>query len=601
MVARRAVLPERRGCPVTPQILLYPETAVGAGTGHLRRAIRLCKQLAPAARIYLSPDVRDGVVHTVAHELGASWIERDPAALVAATAVVIDRPVIGREEVAELCRHAVVIGLDAGGGGRALCNYTIDIIPRLRDDGRANLRSTAFLELPRSVRSAPPAIYPRILVTFGGEDPKRLTPRMVKALLQTGEVTAQQLTVVRGPLATWDAPGDVRVLDRPSNLMEMLCDYDLVCTSFGLTALEAAAARCAVVLLNPTRYHARLGRRVGFTDVGVVRVDRRALGLALSDPALGFKSAALVDRQSSQSLSRTIARIARAEPARCPICRRPGGKPIFRDADRSFYRCSCGVLFRTAFTDPGIAYNEAYFFEEYRAQYGRTYLEDFAHIRALGLARARRVMRVHKPPRRARDRKPRLLDIGCAYGPFLDAARHSGFTCSGLDVATAAVRHVRDVVGVPAVTGSITDSVVRDRWQPGDLDAITMWYVIEHIDELRSLLHWVRRTVTPGGVFAFSTPNAHGISGRLNRTAFLRMGPRDHVTVWTPTAARRVLRRFGFRVVRVVVTGHHPERFPGCHAVRPATAAYRLLLGASRLFRLGDTFEVYARRLEERD
>ncbi|TVQ98968.1 MAG: class I SAM-dependent methyltransferase [Spirochaetaceae bacterium] len=601
MVRWRAETNSCRRAPMMPQILLCPETAVGAGTGHLRRAIRLCKQLSPDARIYLAPDVRDGVVHTVSHELGASWIERDPAALVAASAIVIDRPIIPREEVAALCQHAVVIGLDAGGSGRALCNYTIDIIPRLRDDGRANLRSTAFLELPRSVRSAPPAIYPRILVTFGGEDPKRLTPRMVEALLQTGEVNAQQVTVVRGPLAAWDAPGDVRVLDRPSNLMEMLCDYDLVCTSFGLTALEAAAARCAVVLLNPTRYHARLGKRVGFTDVGVVRVNRRALGLALSDPALGLKSAALVDRRASQSLARTIARIAQAPPARCPICRRPGGEPIFRDADRSFYRCSCGVLFRTAFTDPGIAYDEAYFFEEYRAQYGRTYLEDFAHIRVLGLARARRVMRAHKPPKQARSAKPRLLDIGCAYGPFLDAAQHSGFACSGLDVATAAVRHVRDVVGIPAVAGSISDPSVRDRWKPGDLDAVTMWYVIEHIDDLRPLLRWVQRTVAPGGVFAFATPNARGISGRLDRSAFLRMGPRDHVTVWTPTAARRVLRRFGFHVVRVVVTGHHPERFPGCGAVRPGTVAYRLLLGASRLLRLGDTFEVYARRREERE
>jgi hypothetical protein len=46
-----------------------------------------------------------------------------------------------------------------------------------------------------------------------------------------------------------------------------------------------------------------------------------------------------------------------------------------------------------------------------------------------------------------------------------------------------------------------------------------------------------------------------------------------------------------------VVTGHHPERFPLLGAFAdPAKKGplYRFLLFISRLFRLGDTFEVYA-------
>jgi len=94
-------------------------------------------------------------------------------------------------------------------------------------------------------------------------------------------------------------------------------------------------------------------------------------------------------------------------------------------------------------------------------------------------------------------------------------------------------------------------------------------------------------------VLAFSTPSAAGISGRRSLRRFLEQSPEDHLTVWTPRSARRVLRRHGFRVRRIRVTGHHPERFPvpGAGAGGATAAVVKHL---SRLLGLGDTFEVYA-------
>jgi len=57
-----------------------------------------------------------------------------------------------------------------------------------------------------------------------------------------------------------------------------------------------------------------------------------------------------------------------------------------------------------------------------------------------------------------------------------------------------------------------------------------------------------------------------------------------------------MLARYGFRLVKTVSTGHHPERFPllGAFAKSKKTVIYRVLLKVSRLFSLGDTFEAYA-------
>jgi hypothetical protein len=59
-----------------------------------------------------------------------------------------------------------------------------------------------------------------------------------------------------------------------------------------------------------------------------------------------------------------------------------------------------------------------------------------------------------------------------------------------------------------------------------------------------------------------------------------------------------MLSRYGFRLARIRVTGHHPERFPGLagRLGRSGRLGRVVVLAASRLARLGDTFEAYAVR-----
>jgi 2-polyprenyl-3-methyl-5-hydroxy-6-metoxy-1,4-benzoquinol methylase len=236
-----------------------------------------------------------------------------------------------------------------------------------------------------------------------------------------------------------------------------------------------------------------------------------------------------------------------------------------------------------------IRYDEGYFFADYRAQYGRTYLEDFGHIQELGRERLERIRRVRPAP-------GSLLDVGCAYGPFLAAAQSRGYDAFGLDVAGEAVAFVRDSLGLPVVKIAFQDFDAEHAFHRRHFDIITMWYVIEHFEALDQILARVSALLPVGGVFAFSTPNGRGISGRMNLRSFLENSPPDHYVVFTPRSARRVLRRYGLRVRSVRITGHHPERFPGMLG-RPRFAKVAGTL--SRFFGLGDTFEVYAEKGRE--
>jgi 2-polyprenyl-3-methyl-5-hydroxy-6-metoxy-1,4-benzoquinol methylase len=244
------------------------------------------------------------------------------------------------------------------------------------------------------------------------------------------------------------------------------------------------------------------------------------------------------------------------------------------------------MVYLERFAPDETEYNERYFLDEYRQQYGRTYLEDFDAIRQMGLRRVRTAEALLGAPGSA-------LDLGCAYGPFLAAAAEVGFDAFGADVSREAVAYVAEELGFPAVAASLLELDTAAAFGRASFDLVTMWYVIEHIAELDRTLSLLSGWVRPGGVLALATPHGRGVSGRRNRDEFFAASPPDHITIWDARSARTLLREYGFEVERIVITGHHPERYPGVRRGMVPRWAANL---HSRLSGWGDTFEIYARR-----
>ena len=187
-----------------------------------------------------------------------------------------------------------------------------------------------------------------------------------------------------------------------------------------------------------------------------------------------------------------------------------------------------------------------------------------------------------------------VVDVGCAFGPFLDALKETGIPGYGLDVAPDAVAYVRKYLGIPALRADF--ATVKRSALPGRIAAVTMWYVIEHFTQIDDVLRKASGLLAQGGVLAFSTPNGRGISARRSLGDFLSASPGDHFTILSPLNLARLLSRYDLELRRVRVTGHHPERFPGLLGKAAARRpwAHAALLFVSRMCGLGDTFEAYA-------
>ncbi len=596
-------------------IQFIPSVREGNGTGHLRRCLEMAEAMNESTRFngVISASLlfeRDPENESPALSAVDSILDTYAAVPVrfetsnsASDLTVIDRRESTSAYVESLRRGNMVIGLDEGGPGRGYCDYLIDTLPSARGRSLPNV-SMPVSGSPKSRRIEPVTSFDSIIVTFGGEDPADLTPSVCTTLVEKMHIAAGRITAVRGPSArAWELPDGIAVLDKPPRLRELLHGYELVITAFGLTAYEALAAGVAVLLVNPSRYHEKLSRAEGFPSAGIRRIHIDRLSRIMSDPVGYFRKMEKLksdlvaagwnpDDDGPAATAEVIASLPFAPPIECPVCGGLSAPAVERFRDRTYFRCSCtGLIFLTRFDQFDPVYDEAYFFDEYKAQYGKTYLEDFKKIRDFARLRLKAITKISST-------RGKLLDVGCAYGPFLSAAVEIGFKCYGIDVAPSAVEYVTDQLGLPAAVSDFATFDPTEYFNTVRFDCLTMWYVIEHFRELGAALELAAKLVKPGGIFAFSTPNGAGISGKRSLRKFLEASPRDHFTVWSPRSARLVLDRYGFSVRKIRATGHHPERFPGVLGVSSGWG-YKLSMAISRLFRLGDTFEVYAVRRRE--
>lgn len=152
-----------------------------------------------------------------------------------------------------------------------------------------------------------------------------------------------------------------------------------------------------------------------------------------------------------------------------------------------------------------------------------------------------------------------LLDIGCACGFLLVAARRRGFTVQGLEPSVWAAEYARRQFELPVWQGSLQDAP----FEPASFDAIVLADTIEHLDDPRSAMANVHRWLRPGGRVLLLTPDFGSIVARL-------AGPHwwglldDHYYYFTRSTLRRLLESEGFAVERLAAFG---RVFPLSHWV----------------------------------
>jgi len=584
-------------------VLVVPAYEPGRGGGHLSRCVALVSGLRALGRdswLYLPvsaniDDLLDAMRFDrklLINESGVSNIHWE--------CIILDRFQTPPEELSRWIGLAPVIGIDEGGPGRDSFDFLIDILPGCHRIS-PNIADPSLLPLPEKPlpRNGTPAAPFKVLISFGQEDAAGLGPAVAEAIAARNS-SGIDITLLQRNI-NFPLPYSLKTISTIPELNKHLHEYDLIITHYGLTAFETLYAGVPVLLVSPGAYHEKLAKRAGFYSLGVGKTSAKKIKRLLFSKGeinrpfideLKNRCAALtlkhhLDHAPRRSLAEFINGIAPSVSRNCPVCGAEShGHTLARFPERGYRRCKrCGIMSMNRINPPPIEYAKEYFFEQYQRQYGKTYLEDFPHLKAMAKRRLAVIKKIA-----VNNNAPPLLDIGCAYGPFLAAAREEGFSPYGIDPAEDAVRYVTQTLGIPAVQGFFPEVGT------GEYSVITLWYVIEHFRDCVPVLAEIRKMLKSGGVLAFATPSFSGISGRASLKRFLERGPADHWTIWSPAVCVKALKMAGFTVKKTINSGHHPERFPllGTFARGGKSPLYGPLLALSRIFSLGDTFEVYA-------
>src|SRR5207248_2019375 len=139
----------------------------------------------------------------------------------------------------------------------------------------------------------------------------------------------------------------------------------------------------------------------------------------------------------------------------------------------------------------------------------------------------------------------RLLDAGAGRGRFVAAARVAGYDARGIEPSTRGVEAAREIYGVMLEQAGIEEAEV----EPGSIAAVSLWHVLEHVEDPGSALRRIAGWLAPGGALLVGVPNLASLQARLGGPRWFHLDLPRHRTHFTAAGLQALLTRSGFEVV----------------------------------------------------
>jgi SAM-dependent methyltransferase/Zn ribbon nucleic-acid-binding protein len=237
------------------------------------------------------------------------------------------------------------------------------------------------------------------------------------------------------------------------------------------------------------------------------------------------------------------------EEAACPMCGSVDRKAMFRFGDFGVVRCaSCGLeylsprLVEEAMLD---LYRSGEYYEG-----GLVGYDSYAGQEAALRATFRRVVEglVHSGFGGGD-----LLEVGCGYGYFLEAARPAFRTVLGTEFSQTAAAAAR-ARGLEVITGGLADLPAGAQF-----DCVFSGHVVEHIYDPRAFVAGLSALTRPGGAIVLGAPDSGSFLAHAMGSRWPSFKIPEHVVYFDRVTLSRLMADAGLEDVRPF---HYPHAFP---------------------------------------
>ena len=138
-----------------------------------------------------------------------------------------------------------------------------------------------------------------------------------------------------------------------------------------------------------------------------------------------------------------------------------------------------------------------------------------------------------------------VLDVGAGRGRFVAAASAAGYRASGIEPSRRGVEAARAAYGQDIVVhAGIDDATVA----PASIDAITLWHVLEHLEDPGAALDRIAGWLRPGGVLLVGVPNLASVQAWVGGERWYHLDVPRHRTHFTTRGVQELLERHGFEI-----------------------------------------------------
>lgn len=225
-----------------------------------------------------------------------------------------------------------------------------------------------------------------------------------------------------------------------------------------------------------------------------------------------------------------------------PTCLVCGTGPLSPHLD-ILLKCGC-CGFITARTDGAIDYRALYQGDYFKGAEYLDYAADEAFFKRNFRRRLADVLRYTSGGR--------LLEIGAAYGFFLDLARRH-FEVMGYEVNQEGARHARERFGIAVRTEDFLSTSVEALGGP--VDVAVMWDVIEHLEQPGLFLERIADVTRSGGMVHMTTGDIGSFLARVRGRKWRMIHPPTHLHYFDRNTLPRLLARYGFETVEIRAVG----------------------------------------------
>jgi 2-polyprenyl-3-methyl-5-hydroxy-6-metoxy-1,4-benzoquinol methylase len=240
-------------------------------------------------------------------------------------------------------------------------------------------------------------------------------------------------------------------------------------------------------------------------------------------------------------------------PVQCNLC---GSDRTSKKMDIQEYSLLCCENCDFYFLDPipthqelEKLYSPGYYSSLDSNQLGYTnYKEDVDLIILTAIQRYRLITSKIKPKSNFK-----LLDIGCAYGYYLDLARLYGWDVMGVELNPEAVREASEIFKLDIKPGRVHDHAFED----ASFDLITCWDLVEHLQDPKAFFQENNRILKTGGSLVLTTPDISSLPSRVMGKRWMGYKTIEHIHFFSKETLSKYFEKTGFELKECCYIGKH--------------------------------------------